>query len=203
MNSNLVPELRTDKNGVTRKRWVKPSGAEASKKSSIPAPSTASTNRRQLLKELAAGIKKSGRTASAKDEDIALVNDLAQMGLSSQMDLLHILHNNVDSKFPFSSIEMVYTALRENRIRSEDITGFINEESLDAAQKVVVGSHRGAERILSEDTKELITFALTSAEDMELFSKLVYDRKCPDLSAAKELYSEAIGTQGAIRAGVL
>lgn len=203
MNNNLVPELRTDKNGVTRKRWVKPTSAATAKGSPIPAPGVGGLNRRQLVKELVAGIKNSKRTSSAKTEDIALVNDLARMGLSSQEDLMLILHNNVDSKFPFSSIEMVYTALRENRISSKDTIRLINEPSLDAAQKVVLGSHRGAERVLSEDSKELVAFTLTAGEDMEAFSKLVHERKCPNLSAAQELYAEVKGTQNAIRSGVL
>jgi hypothetical protein len=38
MNSNLVPELRTDKNGVSSTRWVKPAQGANDRLSGIPAP---------------------------------------------------------------------------------------------------------------------------------------------------------------------
>jgi hypothetical protein len=38
MRSNLIPELRTDKNGVTSTRWVKPDQSPASKGSGMPTP---------------------------------------------------------------------------------------------------------------------------------------------------------------------
>lgn len=38
MNSNLVPEVRTDKNGVPTTRWVKPFASDSDKGSAIPAP---------------------------------------------------------------------------------------------------------------------------------------------------------------------
>lgn len=38
MNQNLVPELRTDKNGVVSKRWVRPAGVSAASKSQVPQP---------------------------------------------------------------------------------------------------------------------------------------------------------------------
>lgn len=63
--SNLVPERRTDKNGVTRTRWVKPT--EDSHKPSIPSPSMPPVSKaykdliRQVMSELSQDEKVSER----------------------------------------------------------------------------------------------------------------------------------------------
>lgn len=43
MNSHLIPEQRTDKNGVTSIKWVKPENPSSTPASSIPAPSPVMT----------------------------------------------------------------------------------------------------------------------------------------------------------------
>jgi hypothetical protein len=51
MNSNLIPEKRTDKNGVTSTRWVKPAAGKGKRGSRLPAPVVPQEAQSPLLDE--------------------------------------------------------------------------------------------------------------------------------------------------------
>lgn len=53
IHSHLTPELRTDRNGVTSTRWVKPSSSEAMAQLGVPAPAlSALTHTEKLVKNI-------------------------------------------------------------------------------------------------------------------------------------------------------
>lgn len=93
--SNLRPERRTDKNGVTSTRWVKPS-SPAKNKSAIPAPFTLSpaavadldaTEARELRASIAHSLAYINIDYAATREEMRTVESLNEMSLEYLREL--------------------------------------------------------------------------------------------------------------------
>lgn len=140
--TNLVPELRTDKNGVTSTKWVRPEG-QKKKASRLPAPATPVSKKRvEDAEVIQAAVAKHqiymGTTARtlelAKDEELGLVanalatNDEPFAEMITKMVVLSGMVNTVamavvyDPELPRENrVPKIHEALREANMYLLDI----------------------------------------------------------------------------------
>lgn len=203
--SNLVPEARIDKNGVTSTRWVNPEGSAKNSAKPLPAPAiqeAASPNEQQelydaVIRELLGNGDKLYRNINVR------FLEACHKRCGNQSDLYRTFLANVGSIEPFRFIEQVHRILDYHG--ADDIPSLVNDESLAVAIMIINSTEHlasGDGSILPEAVEEMIHYALTS-DDMELIATFIYDRNPDTVAEVEGLVAEARRSQSALRSGVL
>jgi hypothetical protein len=201
----LVPEPRTDKNGVTSTRWVKQDQSVTSSANLLPAPSvpsavTSKNEQQRLYVEILARLN---QDAFRKRRNANIRNlEEWHRRRSDQTSLFRTLLANTESSEPFKFIEQVHDIL--NYYGAEDIPSLINDESLESVVIIIESTeHLQADAFfLPEETRDMIDYALTS-EDRELITRVIKERSPDTLREVEELVIEARRSQPALQSGVL
>lgn len=204
--SNLVPEARTDKNGVTSVRWVKSDNRTALGTNPLPAPAlnkalSPEDEQQRLYIEILAALDQSGST---NDQWVSKENlELWRHRTGDQTGLFRTLLTNVDSNETFKFIEQVHGIL--DYYGADDIPSLINDESLESVVTIIESTEHllsGDGMILPEETRDMIHYALTSP-DRELITQIIMDRHPDTVAQAEGLVAEARRSKRVLQSGVL
>lgn len=198
--SNLVPESRTDKNGVTSVRWVNPNSKPALRANPLPSPAPVNNEQQQLYTSILDALNEH-EDQQKRDINIGALSAFNRRH-SDQSGLFRVLLENVESQETFRFIDQVYEIL--SYYGAESIPNIINEASLESVVTIIGSTeHLQADQFfLPEATRDMIDYALSS-EDREMITQIIGERRPDNLRDIEGVVEEARRNKTALQSGVL
>lgn len=196
---NLVPELRTDKNGKQTTRWVTPEST-GDLRCSMPSPATPACNQGASLSE-----NRATALACVAQRDNAWVDDKIEIETAfeaADAGLLTVFANVAHSDHRLRAVKRTYELMEQHSC--ENISETLTAENL-GNYNVFVGilNQRAATRGELRVRSLRVYYLEASREDQLIIERIMDEQRATELSDIKLLIAEFKKIEPAISSGVL
>lgn len=196
---NLVPELRTDKNGKQTTRWVTPEST-GELRCTMPSPAAPVCNQSASLSE-----NRATALAGVAQRDNAWVDDKVEIEAafeSADAGLLTVFANVAHSDHRLRAVKRTYELMEQHSCKNIDET--LTAENL-GNYNIFIGilNQRAATRGDLRVQSLRVHYLEAPREDQLIIERIMDARRTTELSEVKALVSEFKRIEPAISSGVL